>query len=223
MLNNDAIVENSLFWIACTDVEEADYLLAVINSDALYEELEPLMPKGQFGARHVHKHLWKLPIPKYDPSNTLHKAIAQAGSKATTTAQDKLKELRDLHGERLTVDLARRQIRASLRDSREGKEIETAVQRMLKSMILVSLSEEQVVRAKSTNGARLRITHAVLCLPHGQVFGTETQCLRYYERWAKRFPMLFLRSYKTANRAISDYHSTVDLAAKLVKASREQP
>ena len=35
--------------------------------------------------------------------------------------------------------------------------------------------------------------------PHGQVFGTETQCLRYYERWAKRFPTLFLRSYKTAN------------------------
>ena len=25
------------------------------------------MPKGQFGARHLHKHLWKLPIPEFDP------------------------------------------------------------------------------------------------------------------------------------------------------------
>ena len=34
---------------------EAYYLLAIINSDALYEAVTPLMPKGQFGSRDLDK------------------------------------------------------------------------------------------------------------------------------------------------------------------------
>ena len=57
------LVENVLFWIPCKDIEEANYLLAIINSQTMYEAVMPLMAKGQFGARHLHKHLWKLPHP----------------------------------------------------------------------------------------------------------------------------------------------------------------
>ena len=69
-----AIADYTLFWISCKDMQEANYLLAIINSKRLYATaVTPLMPKGQFGARHLHKHLWKLPIPEFDPatSNTL--------------------------------------------------------------------------------------------------------------------------------------------------------
>ena len=41
--DNDAIVDYKLFWIACRDAQEAYYLLAIINSDALYELVTPLM------------------------------------------------------------------------------------------------------------------------------------------------------------------------------------
>ena len=62
------LIDYTLFWVACKDMEEASYLLAIINSEVLYEGVQPLMPKGQFGARHVQKHLLKLPIPEFDPS-----------------------------------------------------------------------------------------------------------------------------------------------------------
>ena len=54
------IVDYTLFWAPCRDLQEAHYVLAIINSRILYETAKPLMAKGQFGARHLQKHLWKL-------------------------------------------------------------------------------------------------------------------------------------------------------------------
>ena len=78
LLDDDmAIVDHLLYWVACKDAQEAYYLLAIINSDALREAVRPLMSKGQFGARDLHKHLWKLPIPEFDPGDPLHVAISR--------------------------------------------------------------------------------------------------------------------------------------------------
>ena len=82
LTDDSAIVDYKLFWITCKDIEEANYLLGIVNSDVLYKLVEPLMPKGQFGARDLQKHLWKLPIPEFDPANELHTAISQAGQAA---------------------------------------------------------------------------------------------------------------------------------------------
>ena len=64
--DDDAMVDEALYWITCRDMQEANYLLAIINSETLYEAVQPLMSKGQFGARNLHKQLWKLPIPEFD-------------------------------------------------------------------------------------------------------------------------------------------------------------
>ena len=45
-----AIVDYKLFWITCRDEREANYLLAIINSQVLYEAVKQFMSKGQFGA-----------------------------------------------------------------------------------------------------------------------------------------------------------------------------
>lgn len=82
------------------------------------------MSKGQFGARDVQKHLWKLPIPEYNPAAALHAEIAAAGAAAV-----KLAELREQRRERLTVTIVRREVRAWLRASSEG----AAVARLLAS------------------------------------------------------------------------------------------
>ena len=104
ILSDDTdLVENLLFWVACKDTDEANYLLAIINSEALYEAVSGLMPKGQFGARHLHKHLWKLPIPRFDPAQELHVTIAEAGATAAAGAGKKLEELREQRGDKLTV------------------------------------------------------------------------------------------------------------------------
>ena len=105
-------------------------MLAIINSETLYEAAKPLMPKGQFGARHLQKHLWKLPIPEFDPAVPLHAAIADAGQAAATGAAQQLAALRASRP-RLTVTIARRELRKWLRTSAEGKAVEVEVGRLL--------------------------------------------------------------------------------------------
>ena len=132
LLHDDtAVVDHLLFWIACKDLAEADYLLGIINSDTLYTAVTPLMPKGQFGARHLHKHLWKLPIPEFDPGNGLHVEVSQAGRAAADGAAQRLAQLRQQR-DRVTVTIARRELRQWLRQSPEGKAVEDAVGRLLR-------------------------------------------------------------------------------------------
>ena len=126
----NVIIDNLLYWTTCRDIEEAQYLLAVINSDALYQKVIPFMSKGQFGAQDLHKHLWKLPIATFDKSDSLHRAVADAGAVASKGSQSVLERLR---GERdkVTVRVARREIRKWLRVSHEGREVEGLVGRLL--------------------------------------------------------------------------------------------
>ena len=132
LLESDAVLADyTLYWTVCKDIREANYLLAIINSDALSEGVAPLMPKGQFGARHLQKHLWKLPIPEFDAARELHGAIAEAGAAAAEGARESLAELREERGKRVSVTIARRELRQWLRASPEGRAVETAVARLL--------------------------------------------------------------------------------------------
>ena len=121
VLSDDTcLAESVLYWVTCKDTEEANYLMAIINSEVLYESVQSLMPKGQFGARHLHKHLWKLPIPEFDAGDVRHQAVAESGVRAASAANDRLSQLRREYGERLTVTIARRELRKWLRGSAEG-------------------------------------------------------------------------------------------------------
>ena len=105
--DDTAMVDYTLYWLTCTTVEEACYLTAIINSSRLYERLRPLMPKGQFGARHVQTHLWRLPIPEFDAGESLHVSIADAGRQAADGVERELENLRQRYP-KLTVTIARR-------------------------------------------------------------------------------------------------------------------
>ncbi len=134
LLHDDALVESTLYWTVCKDMQEAHYLLAIINSSALYEAVTPLMAKGQFGARHLQKHLWKLQIPEFDPGEPLHVAAADAGEAAAAGAAKQLAKLRrERARSRLpfTVTVARRELRKWLRRSPKGRAVENAVEKLL--------------------------------------------------------------------------------------------
>ena len=126
----DVIVDYKLFWITCKDTMEADYLLAIINSGTLFELVTPLMSKGQFGARDLQKHLWKLSIPEFDAGNSLHVRVSQAGEAAGQGVAKQMTQLRQDRGE-VTVTIARREIRKWLRESTDGKAVEEAVEELL--------------------------------------------------------------------------------------------
>lgn len=126
-----ALVDERLYWIPCKDADEANYLLAIINSDALYERVRPLMSKGQYGARDLHKKLWYLPIPAFDARQKLHMVIAKTGERAAAGAAAKLAEVRAQRGDAVGVTIIRRELRQWLRSSPEGKEVEAAVAALL--------------------------------------------------------------------------------------------
>ena len=128
--DKDALIDCGLYWIACKSVQEVNYVVCIINSQALGEAATPFMPKGQFGARDLHKHLWKLPIPEFDPAEELHVAISQAGEAAAAGAARRLAELRQERS-RVTVTIARRELRKWLRESPEGRTVEEEVGRLL--------------------------------------------------------------------------------------------
>ena len=142
--DDDALVDYTLFWIACDSVQEANYLLAIINSDTLATAVNKFTTANWAGnTRHLHKHLWKLPIPAFDPADPLYAAIADAGQAAATGAAQQLAALRAQRSESktakpgsrrpLTVTIARRELRHWLRTSPEGKAVEDVVRSLFKS------------------------------------------------------------------------------------------
>lgn len=92
---------------------------------------------------------------------------------------------------------------------------------MKEKLILVTLTTEQIEKAKEVNGARKQITHALLCGSSGQIFGTEKQCRKYYSVWSKSFPNIFSEAFETGNQEITDYSSTFDLVNILIAKNDE--
>jgi hypothetical protein len=107
---------------------------------------------------------------------------------------------------------------------------------MKHNLTLVILTPEQMARAREANGHRRRITHALVCGPYGQMFGTERECLKYFTIWdpdhrievapgqhRALFADLFDKAVKTTVYPITDYRTTPDLAARLTEASGTTP
>ena len=83
-------------------------------------------------------------------------------------------------------------------------------------LVLVKLNRKQIAKAKEAIGHRKDITHALLCGPYGQIFGTEKQCLQYCSVWPEVFPLLFAKRKRTKRAKISDYTSTFNLVNDLI-------
>ncbi len=129
----EAVIDYKLYWINCASTAEAHYLAAIINSNHLYVSVAPLMPKGQYGARDLMRHLWKLPIPAYDHENALHHELAEAGERAGNEAYkvwQTRKVERQEAGKATSSRAARDDIRRWLDGSEVGAEIETKVARL---------------------------------------------------------------------------------------------
>ena len=129
--DDDAIVDYKLFWVACRNVQEAHYLLAVINSDALADAVNKYTTPNWAGkTRDLQKHLWKLPIPEFDAGKPLLVELSEAGEAAAAGAAKQLNQLRQ-ERDRVTVTIARRELRKWLRASDEGQAVEDVVGQLL--------------------------------------------------------------------------------------------
>jgi hypothetical protein len=82
----DFLVENLLYWAPFDTELEAQYLLAILNSETARSRVETMQSRGQFGARHFDKVMFNLPIPRFDPKEQLHAALAEAAAEAERIA-----------------------------------------------------------------------------------------------------------------------------------------
>ena len=129
--SDEGIIESKLFWVTCQTVYEAQYLLALINSNQLESRVYPLMSKGLYGARDLQKHLWRLPIPEFDADDPLHCELSEAGANTETEVKRLLSGLQEERSDNLTYRIARREIRAWLNQDTTAQEIERMVGELL--------------------------------------------------------------------------------------------
>ena len=111
--DDEAIVDTTLYQVICRDSDEVYYLLAIVNSDALAKAAKPFCATNWAKEiRHLHKHLWKLPIPEYDASNEKHVHLSRLGRKAEQECKALLDKLVALNVEDwLTSSNARSNLR----------------------------------------------------------------------------------------------------------------
>ena len=84
--DTDAVVENTLHWIAPSTAAEGRYLIGILNSETTRSRIEHLQSRGQWGARHFVKLMFQLSIPKFDAKNELHRRLAEAAKRAENVA-----------------------------------------------------------------------------------------------------------------------------------------
>ncbi len=66
------VIEHKLYWARAETLDEARYLVAVLNAPVLSELVRPYQSVGAFGARDFDKYVWRSPIPSFDTHHPLH-------------------------------------------------------------------------------------------------------------------------------------------------------
>jgi hypothetical protein len=125
VLKEPAVIEHSLYWSAPAGEHEARYLCAVFNSEIARARAESLQARGQWGARHFDKVMFNLPIPRFNPADRLHTAIAEAAREAEAIAATVALP------ENIKFQRARGLVRAALSDAGVVLRIDTLVAKLL--------------------------------------------------------------------------------------------
>lgn len=123
--DSTVIVEHAAYWMSIPNVNEARYLCAIINSEAILDLIVPMQAHGWRDPRHFDKLIWELPIPEFDPGQPLHRELAKAAVEAERVAA--LAELRDDQHFRTK----RRAIRNALAAAGIAQRIDALVARLL--------------------------------------------------------------------------------------------
>lgn len=82
------IADTKTYWFGTNNLEEANYLTAILNSNVLNDLIKPIQTKGAFGARDIHRRPFEFNIPEYDPKNHIHKELAKLGAEAAEIAKN---------------------------------------------------------------------------------------------------------------------------------------
>lgn len=76
----EVLIDHKLYWAAVTDLDEARYLTAVLNSPIITMATRPLQARGEHNPRDFDKYVLSLPIPRFDERNRRHQDLVSLSS-----------------------------------------------------------------------------------------------------------------------------------------------
>jgi hypothetical protein len=121
------------YYLETSDINEARYLSALLNSPAVDALIKPMQARGLWGPRDITKKVWELPIPQYDQHNRIHMKLTRIAEACEEKVGEMLPGLRklfeDVRGPH-AIGRARTAVREALKD--ELGEIDALVQGILK-------------------------------------------------------------------------------------------
>ncbi len=123
--DKDEIIDTSLYYTTVNTKEEGLYLEGILNSASLIERIQGVQAQGQWGARHIHRHLLKPYFPKYNPKDSLHREIV-----------DFAREIKEIAGNaKLDTDYnfikIRQKIREKIKKEQTWKNLNQSVHELL--------------------------------------------------------------------------------------------
>lgn len=116
-----AIVTSGLYWAPASSEAEADYISGILNAPIITELTRPLMSYGK-DERHIHKHIFELPIPEFDSKIDDHKRIVSLSAALEQTIASDFKIDESLH-----FAATRRHIRDFIMETKKGQELNELV------------------------------------------------------------------------------------------------
>lgn len=121
VLDPYTVIEHKLYWCAARSLDEARYLVGILNSDTLLQRVRPMQAIGLFGPRDFDKNVFKVPFGGYDPTNKAHERLTELVARAEAQAA--------------TIDVS---------DTKDFKQARRTIREELTATGLISLLEESV-------------------------------------------------------------------------------
>jgi len=138
LLNNRRLVPrhfvaaDSTYYFETEKPEEASYLAAGLNSPKIDTLIKPMQARGLWGPRDIHKKVWEIPIPQFNPGDKAHLRLAEIAEVCEEKVKNMIHGLKELfkdHRGPHFIGRARTAVREALKD--ELSEIDAIVNGIL--------------------------------------------------------------------------------------------
>jgi len=85
------VADYKSFYIETQDLNEASYLVSILNAPLIDSLIKPMQSRGQFGPRDICKKVLEFPIPQFNASDPPHLELAVLGKKCDKKVADWIK------------------------------------------------------------------------------------------------------------------------------------
>lgn len=121
--DQQAIIDTKAYWSAVRTEAEGNFLVGILNAPSVTTLVRPLMSYGK-DERDIHKHVWRLPIPMFDPANETHAEIS-------TLARELAEEIKEQEFRSANFVTIRQDLRKWLNSDHRALTLDSLVQELL--------------------------------------------------------------------------------------------